>query len=201
MKQFTFFSLFVLILLIYNTVYSQDTLWTLAGEKILITGFEYSTDSSMIQYNEVSGKHRRSYTFQLFSLHQRDGQETVFYQPEPTEPTIGQMRSLVNGHYAARQKRLPLATSSGFVVGAVAPFSVLGFYSPVIPVAYSVGLGSVKTDNHKFIQRHNLQQRDGFFILGYADGLRKKRTVNSLVAGGIGFIVSLTVIFVTSNNK
>ncbi len=190
--SFLFFSF--ILSMCYNFISAQDTLWTLTGRSYEIENLQISSDSMMLKFTKPNGHDKKIYVEEVFSINYKEHGEFLYYIPERGDPNVEQMRSVVLGQNAAIEKNCLAYTLSGFLIGYSTPFAGLGFYSPAVPIAYSISVGSITVPTHKFIFNNNLQNKDGYFILGYSDGLKRKRTIHALLGGVVGTIAGITTI-------
>ncbi len=173
-----------------------DTIWLMSGEKRVVHDYHLFEEQEYFVFHNNKGKKRGIAQEDIFSIVEQGGQEQVLYNPGMFDESVSieKMRFFIQGEYAARNNFNPkFATISGFLIGAAAPFIFyenVG-YSPLIPIFYSIGLGRTMPNTPRFVSSHLAGKPDDFYLLGYTEVIRRKRTIRALKAGGVGFAISI----------
>lgn len=192
-------------LLIGNQLFSQDSILLLSGEIFPAKNIEIVENENLIKFQNKRGKEKNIELDYIFSVRNANGSENVIYKESVIEDeniTIESMRSFVNGAYTARkQYRAPLATISGFVIGAgsVFAFPMVGapiFYSPVLPAGYSAVIGSTNPCESRIVKRNPTAENDEYYIRGYKEMANQKRVSNTVKGGLLGIAASIIAIII-----
>jgi len=168
---------------------AQDTLSLYDGKYLLVDSFRVSRDSTMVFYTNLEGRAKRLPLDEVFSASHEQGRQ-YFYREEPDQPSLAQMAQIVAGQHDGRAVKTPAATLSGLAVGLASPL-LLGNAAPALPLAYGMIYGNTQHETPRFIERHDLHGRSGYYVLGFADGLRDRKTRHALVAGTLGMAASM----------
>jgi hypothetical protein len=181
------------------------------GKKVTISDYEIdSTDiyNKRIVYTTYKGKIKSKYLDDVFSIVDENKKETILYRENDVIGEIltqKQMKSFVLGLHDMQHTRIsPLVTIGGFVSGLSVAFipmpQIYMFYLPVgvlVPVAYVSVIGTTPPNDIKLKERLPDKANDEYYILGYQNGIKKKRIRNSIIGVGVGlltgFIITTTV--------
>lgn len=183
MKIKQIFSLFLISLLVISAQ-AQDEIWLLNGQKKKVSALEFSEDNLLIRYTNEKGKSKLLSTKELFSATPEGDREYVFYKPTD-EMSIENMKEYMSGeveadlNYKAKDEFY-----SAFALGIASPF-ILGKFSPVLPLAYSLTLGQIKPKASRLI----ISNDSPHYVKGYQRVVKKKRLISSLIGGGLGLLV------------
>jgi len=207
------FSFILLLLLTYILSNAQQSdLWLINGKKVTISNYKIDTSdfyNKKILYTTIKGKTKSKYIDDVFSIVNENKKETVFYKRDDSigyTLTQNQMRSYLYGLHDMHNIHIsPLITLGGFASGMIATFipmpQIYMFYLPVgilVPLAYVSVINYTPPSEIKLKNRLPEKANDDFYILGYQDGLRKKRIRNSLIGAGVGilagFFITTTII-------
>lgn len=212
------FSMVISILLatIFHGMAQESTLWLRNGKKVTITN--YMTDTAdyyegKISYTTVKGKYKTKYKEDVFSVMDDQGNETIFYTPnfefgELLTPM--QMKAYVTGIGDANSAHLsPLVSIGGLlsgVTGAIIPQPEISLGAgsmplPVgflVPVAYVSFMGAMSPGENELKARYPVKSSELNYLMGYQDGIRKKRIKQSLWGSAIGFFATAIVITVVN---
>lgn len=205
MKNILLFSLCVLFFGASQTQ-GQDTLLFLDGRRAIVNNFRFDDlDSELILFENEKGKTKGIYSYDLFSATPSGEEEIIFYDPAQVKdgPTVPEMRRFVYGEIDANKRFKPrFATISGFLVGAASPF-IFGNrakYSLSLPIVYGIGIGRSMPNTPKFVSEH-LANSDKYYMLGYTEIIRRKRTGRALLAGGVGWALSFFTILIVNETR
>ena len=136
----------------------------------------------------------------VFSVHEKNGYEKVFYEPTSIENTpfsVEQMRSFIKGEFEASEHyKATGATIIGVTagIGGIYLFPILNapvFWSPVLPTGTSAIIGSTNICEKKIIKKFPQYTNDEYFISGYSEIVKQKRISHSIVGGVIGLAVGV----------
>ncbi len=198
---------FVLIILTLSLLESkaQNTLLLINGKKVEIGEFKRS-DSLFLAYKNKKGKIKSVNLFDIFSVQEKNGKETIFYIVDTTDNeafTVNQMRDFVNGAFDARTNyKTPWITSGGFVVGggsavAVSAVGLNSLLVPIFPALYSAGVGMVKVKKEKLNISDHLKTND-YYMEGYIRVANHKRINNAIIGSGIGMAIGIVAVIIFS---
>ncbi len=175
-----------------NTVNAQQIILTKSGKKIEISDIKIDS-SEFIYYKKPNGKVKWIETQDVFSWTRNDSVEVIFYKPDCEDVCfkISQMRDYLHGLADAKKEfKAPGALIIGFTVGATSGFLAPAYLSPIAPAANSIIFGTTKPkDKNLKIKPDYLD--NPHYLEGYKRGIRKKRTINSIVGGGVGLIAGI----------
>ncbi len=190
----------------YSASAPKDTLWYLNGDKELVSGCRFSTDSTMIGYYNKKGKPKTIEVFYIFSINKADGTEQIVYKPQPYENETGisieNMRAFVKGGYLAKENYGGnFALIEGLLVGIASPFVIASakvnpFYSVLIPAANSFIVGLTKPSRSNIIKKYPKESKNQFFVDGFTQSAKRKRTKKSIIGGVIGLATGIASIFI-----
>jgi hypothetical protein len=206
----TAFLLLISIVILYNpNGFSQDTLLLLSGKKLPIANYRFDVKSNLINYSTLKGKTYSIYSFDVFSIHFKNGKDTIFYRQDilSEDPNTEQMRRYINGEIAAdKEFRCKGAVISSFLVGAGSPylFTAMGVdagLSLVVPISFGIGIGRSMPNTIRFIKSYLSHTDDVYYTLGYSEIMRKKKTNKTLISGATGWAVGMLVGILTGVYK
>ncbi len=188
--------------LITNIINAQQSILTKSGKKIEISDIKIDS-SEFIYYKKTNGKVKWIEAQDIFSWTRKDSVEVIFYKPDCEDVCfkISQMRDYLHGLADAKKEyKAPGALIIGFTVGAVSGFLTPAYLSPVAPAANSIIFGATKP-KEKDLKIKTDYIDNSHYLEGYKRGIRKKRTINSIVGGGVGVIVGILTAVLVSNNQ
>jgi len=131
----------------------------------------------------------------IFSLVYGDSNEVVIYKPDASDEkafTVLQMRSYVEGASFARRNFHPfIPTCGAFIAGAGGGY--VGFWGFLIALTYDIGVSSF-APRPKSTRKEKLPEvTDQFFIFGFQDVARKKKTHRIIFGSIAGFVTGAVV--------
>ncbi|OFX41583.1 MAG: hypothetical protein A2X08_06560 [Bacteroidetes bacterium GWA2_32_17] len=189
----------ILFFLIGITCKAQDTIWFLSGERLITSNYTLKTEDGLLTY--FKGKKEKKVGLEyVFSVHEKNGYEKVFYEPTSIENTpfsVEQMRSFIKGEFEASEHyKATGATIIGVTagIGGIYLFPILNapvFWSPVLPTGTSAIIGSTNICEKKIIKKFPQYTNDEYFISGYSEIVKQKRISHSIVGGVIGLAVGV----------
>ena len=192
-------SILFIILSIYSFTYGQQELLLLSGKRIIVKDTKIDS-SGVILYKTMKGKVKGFEQEEVFSLTREDKVEVIFYKPDCKDVCfkITQMRDYINGLADGREQKCGIYMIGGAVIGLTSGVLVPSFLSPVAPALTSVGVGifKPKTEKLKIPEKYN---ENAHYIEGFQKSVRKKRVTNSIIGGGIGLVVGLSVAAILQN--
>lgn len=189
----TLLLLIAIISLAAGRAFSQDTIITLDGDRIITPEFRLDETQYDLEYKTPKMKIKSINTDDVFSIKKYDKTERMLYKYDPAEGNgleVEDMREMINGMSCAREHhREPISFLIGFTAGMGSVFlmPVLHgnlMYAPIIPLA-AVSIGGISRINAPARTR-DIYGRDmsEMFNSGYAD--RAKRTrMTSLIIGSL----------------
>ena len=210
-------SLFLLTLTCFGltgTVYGQGRIVMLNGNEKRFSSAEIKGD--VIVYQPEKGKTnltKKLDIFDVFAIVRDKEGEQVVYKPDTVsgeDPSVDEVRDYIVGEkYASNVYRKPLNLISGIAAGGVG--SMIGYYGLIVPIVYPAVLGRFSpklkqplTLNYdaisgKFspidssVSKPNIVVTEAF-TAGYVKKARGMKIKNSLIGGGIGFAVGITIL-------
>lgn len=195
-KKAVLFSFFLVLL--GSVSLSQDRILKLNGRSVEVKKFELKGDwLYYVRLNDEKEKLRKYDKYDIFSVQRADGTEEIIYDPDTLfeqDPSVAEVRSYIQGeqHGMATYKK-PWNKVGGAAAGVASGFA--GLYGPIGVFAYTMVVGRV---NPKTIPISNLVEPEVFnseeFKSGYRRYARNKKIRDSLIFGGIGFVVGFTVL-------
>jgi hypothetical protein len=203
-----------------GTAYPQGKLVMLNGKEKRFTSAEVKGETIVYQREEGNKTiSRKVDKYDVFSILRDNGSEEIIYSPDTVaglDPTISEVRDYIKGErYAGTVYRKPMNLISGIAVGGAG--SMIGFYGLIVPVVYPAILGRF-TPKIKEPVTHNYNEITGKYDLitspettpnvviteafsaGYGKKARNMKIKNSLIGGGLGFAVGITVLALVFNN-
>ncbi len=195
-----------------NSFAQEYTLWFRDGKIKTIKNYSL-TDSSyyegQIKFTTSNGKTKTKYLEDVFSVVNKSGNEKIFYTPnENLGETLStsQMKSYVLGRQDALNTKIsPIIFIGGIVTGAAGAFIPqpeiktnngsfplpLGIF---VPATYVVVMGATPPTAEKLSQKFPDKAGNEPYLMGYQEGIRKKRVKNSLIGAGIGFVAGIVTL-------
>jgi len=183
---------FLIVSLTITLAHAQDEIWLLSGEKLKVSELEFSDDNLLVRYKNEKGKTKLVSTKDLFSATPAGDKEYIFYTPT-AEMSLENMKEYMTGEVAASSYKSAGAFISALGIGFASPFLV-GKYAPIIPLAFSIGIGQVNPKPTKL----SIDGKSEYYIKGYSHVAKRKRLVRSFVGGGIGLIGGFTTAYFIS---
>jgi hypothetical protein len=196
--------IFLIIALIYSyfPLSGQNFLWLNNGKQIKIGDFRIENKDTIF-YSSLKGKDKFIETFDVFSVIDKSGKETIVYEPDTTFVgafTVPQMKNFVLGQYDASQKfKSPGVTAGGIAVSGVSSLLINPVFVFAVSGAYCTGIGISPTCK----KRLNIPDQfvnDEHYILGYKRTTKHQRIKNAIIGSGSGLVVGLGT-FAIINNK
>lgn len=201
----------------FNNVHAQvSSLLMLDGKTIQISDYKLDTSDyyeGKIEFVTSKGSSKDKYIDEVFSITDASGNETVIYKPslELGEVlTVDQMRLYINGLNQAKNATIsPMVFYGGLMAGfgsVMLPKPELQFgdnsmnvpLGIMVPVTY-IGLVGANTPKAEVLQQQlpNTPSNE-HYLMGYQEGVRKKRFKNSIIGAAIGVVGG--IVFVSLAN-
>ncbi len=190
----------------YSESAPKDTLWYLNGDKELVSGCRFSTDSTLIGYYNKKGKPKDIEVFYVFSINKADGTEQIIYKPQVDEGGVGisveDMRAFVKGGYLGKKNYGGnFALVEGMLVGAASPWLIASvglnpLYSVVLPAANSFLVGVTKPSKGRIMKKYPKESQSKYFVDGFREAAKRKRTKKSILGGVIGLAAGIASVFI-----
>ena len=201
---------------LFCTQAQQSDLWLRNGKKITISN--YSVDEldyydGKIYYTTIKGKVKSKYMEDVFSVVEKDGEEKIFYKQNMELGEILtpiQMKSYILGLNEMRNTKIsPWVGIGGFASGfitAVTPQPEINFgdnsvplpLGVFIPITYVAIMGATPPNADKLKLRIPDKANDEHYLLGYQDGIRKKRIKHSLIGAVIGVAAGFVTVAIVN---
>ena len=206
----------ILLIANLNSMAQQSDLWLRNGKKIAITS--YSLDSldyydGKISYTTLQGKNKSKYLEDIFSIVNNDGVEKILYKKNDDFGEIltpSEMKQYVIALQDVRNTKIsPLIAIGGFAAGLATAFipqpeinfgdnSIpipLGIF---IPITYIGIMGATPPNDEKIINRIPEKANNENYLLGYQNGMKKKRIRNSIIGASLGIITGFIIVSATN---
>jgi len=201
-----FVNLIIVLVLSYSlNVYSQDTIVLLTGEKILLKQYTFSDTDYYLSYTNKKGKLKTIERDYIYSINDTLGnvkclyqEDTLFSSSDEVQLTCDQMFFYVKGQSAAVEHyKAPLVTITGFISGAAGAYFPITWARPILPTLYCAGIGFSNSSKNKVKRKFPQYAENEYFIYGFQEGTRAKRTRNAIGGGIVGLfagVISLMII-------
>ncbi len=206
--------LIIILFVVGGNLFSQNnTMWLMNGKKVTINDYQFKDageGDSILVYTSLKGKSKKKYFEDVFSIQKKDGTEEIIYSQSIAMGDIftpSEMRSYLEGLAMAKDYKVdPLIGLGGVFAGlggAFIPAPEIGgnMEIPVgilVPAAY-VGVisatGPVEEDLKQLLPE---QANNEHYLIGYQEGVSKKRFKQGLIGAGFGFIVGFFIIATTN---
>ncbi len=197
---------------VFNCFAQESELWLRNGKKLTINS--YVLDNSdyydgKITYKTINGKEKSKYLEDVFSVVEKNGKETVFYTQNVEFGEIltpEQMKQYVIGIGDARSTLIsPLIGIGGVFSGLLGAFipqpqikmgdNTLPLPVGVfVPATYITVMGATAPNADKLQQKFPEKADNEHYLMGYQEGIKKKRIKNSLIGSAFGFIVGVFIV-------
>lgn len=208
MRLFSY--IFVLLLIVnFDIVKAQDTIWFLSGERLITSNYTLKVEDGMLTYMNKRNKEKNVGLEYVFSIHEKNGSERVFYEASTIDNTpfsVEQMRSFMKGEFEASQNYKATGATITGIVSGIGGFYLFPmalnlpfFYSPLIPTANSAVTGMINPSEKKIMKRYPQYADDEYFKSGYSEIGKQKRISHSIVGGIIGLAVGIASAIVVTN--
>ncbi len=206
------FLLIVLLTTVIDCMSQESTLWLRNGKKITISSYALDITEyydGKIVYKTVAGKEKSKYLEDVFSVVESNGKETVLYTQNVEFGEIltpEQMKQYVIGIGDARNAIISPLIGMGGVLSGLAgalipqPEIKLGNSSmpiPVgvlVPVTYMAIAGATTPKADKLQQKFPVKASNEHYLMGYQEGIKKKRIKESFIGAGFGFLVGILIV-------
>jgi len=207
---------FVIILVLQvigGSVHAQEsTLWMRDGKKITISNFGIDSDdyyNAEIIYLMKKGKIKKKYLDEVFSVVDSEGNERILYEPnfELGEVlTQLEMKQFVLGlHESDEFKMSPIVGIGGVLSGLAGAFvPQLGLEKgdskieiPIgilVPSMYVGVIGATSPSAETLKNKMPAKANNEHYLMGYQEGIRKKRYKQGLIGAGIGFVTGIILV-------
>ena len=202
----------VFIFIASNSFAQEYTLMFRNGKTQTIKDYSLIDSSyyeGQIKFTTLNGKIKTKYLEDIFSVINKSGDENIFYTPNENLGeilSVSQMKSYITGRYDARNTKIsPMVFVGGVLSGAAGAFipqpeiktNSGSFSLPLgifVPATYVVIMGATPPTAEKLNQKLPDKAGNESYLIGYQDGIRKKRIKNSLIGAGIGFVAGIITI-------
>ena len=205
------FTVIILQLVALSSVAQESTLLLRNGKKLTINSYVVDTAdyyNGKISYVTLKGKEKNKYLEDVFSVVDKDGSETILYKPNAELGEIltpAQMKEYTSGIGDARIDKIsPLigigAVASG-LAGAFVPQpqikmgdSQMGIpIGILVPIAYTATIGETTPKDNKLKQQLPDKANNVHYLMGYQEGVKRKRIKHSLIGASIGFVTGFII--------
>lgn len=192
----TFVFIFIF-LLISKKSKAQDEVLFISGDystvKVLDT-MDYK--KIIVNRTKKNGNIKKQTLFKedIYSIRYDGSKEVVIYKQDTLEGeyfTPQEMRIYIQGEQDAAKGFKPVGCAIGAGVAGLTGGLFLGFFSPLLPAAYTVVAGSrlfwIKIKRKNVSNEAYLEEE--VYKLGYEKEARNKRIQQSLIWGGVGVVL------------
>lgn len=186
-----------------TTLTPTDTILLNDGRVIITTIVGIDTSNTLLSYRKPKKpeKTRRLFVDEIFSITDQKG-ERILYIPD----TLGEnysaqeMRYLIAGQQDGRRTRFAYAPFVANFVASAASSVTGSFFSPVTPLLFTAifNMPRVKIRDEDVSNTGYLDK--GAYVDGYKQEVYKKRRVQTLLGGGLGFLAGITTSFILKAN-
>lgn len=197
----------IFLLLVFSnsySVYSQDTIVLLTGEKILLKQYTFSDTDYYLSYTNKKGKEKQIERDYIYSINDSLGNVKCLYREDTlasadeVQLTCDQMFFYVKGQSAAVENyKAPLVTIGGFLTGAAGAYFPISWAKPIVPTIYCASIGFTKPSKKRVLKKFPNYAENEYFVYGFQEAARSKRTKNAIgggIAGLFAGIISIMVI-------
>ena len=187
------YSLLIPVFFIGINCLSQNYLWLTDGKKIKVENYKIESPE-LISYQNLKGKTKTIDAYDVFSIHESNGNEKIIYVPDTSYVgafKVEEMKSFVQGQFDASQKyKSPLTTIGGIAVAGVSSAFIQPLYVFLISGGYCTGIGLTNTRGKKLQIPAEFAQNE-HYRLGYNKAVKHKRIKNAIIGSGIGLLAGL----------
>lgn len=197
------------IILIISTqnLKAQDAVLLINGKllenKVLDIGNDVITiekPKKVLLFNTKKTTVKKLSTVSVFSVYSNNIEKIIYKTDIDAGFTLNasDMQAFVYGEKWGRNNfNAPWATIFGFVAGAAGGY--YQFWGAPVPVLASIAIGSTGPKNKHF-NKMPIEYKDSrYFANGFKDYARKKKTINAIKGGFIGFFTSTIITSYLSN--
>lgn len=200
--------IYIILLLVFSyslNVFSQDTIVLLTGEKILLKEYTFTDTDFYLSYTNKKGKHKTIERDYIYSINDTLGnvkclykEDTLASEDNEVQLTCDQMFFYVKGQSAAVEHyKAPLVTVGGFLTGAAgAYFPLIGWGQPIFPTVYCGAIGFTNSSKSIVKKKFPSYSDNEYFIYGFQEGSRAKRTKNAIAGGITGLFAGVISIMI-----
>lgn len=193
-----------LILPFCQSLFSQDTIVLLTGEKILLREYTFSDTDYYLSYTNKKGKQKTIERDYIYSINDTLGnvkclykEDTLASDEDEVQLTCDQMFFYVKGQSAAVEHyRAPLVTVGGFLTGAAGAYFPINWAKPILPTIYCASIGFTNSSKKRVIRQFPNYADNEYFIYGFQEGTRAKRTKNAIGGGIVGLFAGIFSIMI-----
>jgi hypothetical protein len=196
---------------VFDTMAQVSTLWLRNGKKIAINNYSLDTSNyydGKIFYTKLNGSGKSKFKEEVFSVVDKSGNETIFYTPNIELGEIltpEQMKQYVSGIGDSRISRVsPFVMIGGFASGFAGAFvpqpeiEVTSGSMPIqlgvlVPAIYIGVMGATPPNTDKLQQNYPVTATNEHYLMGYQEGVKKKRLKNSIIGAGVGFLSGILI--------
>lgn len=209
--------LFIISTFICESVNAQvSTMLLRNGKKVLISDYKIDGQGyydGKIDFVNAKGKNKDKYLDEVFSIIDAKGQEKILYESNEELGevlTVGQMSDYVSGMGDSRIYKIsPLVMVGGFATGfggtiipqvkVSAGENSMGIPLGILVPATYVGIMGATTPKAETLQAELPEKANNeHYLMGYQDGVQKKRFKHSIIGAAIGVVGG--IIFISAVN-
>lgn len=192
-----------LILPFCQSLFSQDTIVLLTGEKILLKQYTFSDTDYYLSYTNKRGKLKTIERDYIYSINDTLGNVKCLYREDTlassdeVQLTCDQMFFYVKGQSAAYEHyKSPLVTVGGFLTGAAGAYFPISWAKPIIPTIYCASIGFTNPNKKRVIKKFPSYADNDYFVYGFQEAARAKRTKNAIGGGIVGLFAGVISIMI-----
>lgn len=187
----------ITVLFSFSHSFAQDTIYFINGETVVVNEYNISKEANELFYKNGKGKTKAIETESIFSINDKTGKKTMFYSPDSimedgsfTFSIVEMERYMKGGQFARKNYKAKETLLTGFALGASSGLFVTAIYSPIIPALFSGVAGNTYCQKH-INKKYPEYANDSYFIAGFKEYAKSKRTKNAIVGGVAGLIVGV----------
>ncbi len=193
---------------LFNSVFSQDTIWFLSGERLITSNYNIKVEEGMLNYFNKRNKEKHVGLEFVYSVNEKNGFKKIYYEPtimDNTPFSKDQMWSFIRGEFEAQENYHPRgSTIIGLTAGVGGIYFVTyvagsPFLSPLIPAIGSTITGLTNVNQENIVKKYPQYAENEFFIAGFREVGNQKRVSNSIKGGLIGLVLGVASAIVISN--
>ncbi|MBI4648980.1 MAG: hypothetical protein HY738_20915 [Bacteroidia bacterium] len=195
MKLFIFLPFLLFLISGLNSITAQDNILFLNGRTLTVPCYKIDTEKNVLVFMNKRQKMKALDCEYIFSITDFQGNEKILYKPDSLAIhflSLKEMKSFISGEQKAfKSYKAPLATGTGFLIGASSPF-VLNILYSFLPPAITPSVYELIPVSEKLAIRKCPENRnDKYYILGYREAATSKRVTFVLIGTGVGFAAGI----------
>ena len=185
----------IILLFSFFVVFPQSTVWLIDGTVLTTNKCEFG-DKEYIECFTEKGKIKHTDTADVFALIK--GTDTTFIYENPNYP-LEKAKIFMEGQIAGKKYNNYYVYTGGFVMGAIAPYSLIftpipAFLAPVVSVGYTASFSHVNPKS-KFCDIPDKYADNEDYVAGYQLSATRKKIKNTAIFSAIGLVTGYAILF------